>query len=335
MDSGVRQNDEAPIIDMNVFAVLIALAGLALAPLTHAQQYPAKPVRIVVTFGGGGAAEIYSRLIGQHLTEMWGQPVLADPRPGANGIIATEIVARAPADGYTMLAGVDGTHTINPSFYRKLPYDAVKDFAPITQMFLAPLIVSVHPSIPVKNMKELAAFARPRPGEVAFSSAGHGNAGHLAGELFKAMAGIHIVAISYASSSQEIAELVAGQVQLTINSPAAVMGQVKLGKLRALAVTTVEASPLAPGLPTVASTLPGYESDTSYGIFAPAKTPAAIIHRLNQEIVRVLTTAQSKERLFNSGLEVVGSSPEQYATTIKSEIVKWGKVIKDGGIKVE
>jgi tripartite-type tricarboxylate transporter receptor subunit TctC len=321
---------------MKPIAIFVALAGFAFAPLSHAQQYPTKPVRIVVTFGGGGAAEIYSRLIGQHLTDMWEQTVLAEPRPGANGIIATEIVARAPADGYTLLAGVDGTHTINPSFYRKLPYDAVKDFAPITQLFLAPLIVSVHPSLPAKSMKELAAFAKTRPGAVAFASAGHGNAGHLAGELFAQMAGVKLTHVPYKGGAPAMIALMSGEVPVLFGNAANAMPLIKSGKFRPLAVTTRERLPNAPDLPTVAeSGFPGYEAGTWTGFFAPARTPPEVVAKIARDSAQVIRRPDVREHMARSGLIPVGNTPEEFTALMKSEAAKYAKLIQQLGISAD
>jgi tripartite-type tricarboxylate transporter receptor subunit TctC len=316
--------------------LLIACALFTGAHCSAQSAYPTKPVRIVVTFGGGGAAEIYSRLIGQHLTEMWGPAVLADPRPGANGIIAAEIVARAPADGYTLLAGVDGTHTINPSFYRKLPYDAVRDFAPITQMFLAPLVVSVHPSMSVRNMKELAAFARARPGDVTFSSAGHGNAGHLAGELFAAMAGIKLTHVPYKGGALAMTALVSGEVPVLFGNAANAMPLIGSGKLRALAVTTKQRMSSLPDLPTVAeSGFPSYEAATWTGLFAPARTPPDIVAKIARDAAQVIRRQDVREHMTRAGLIPVGNTPEEFTALMKAEAARYAALIQKLGIRAD
>ena len=315
-------------------ALLFGCAALA-ASGVWAQAYPSKPVRIVVTFGGGGAAEVYSRIIGQHLTEMWGQTVLADPRPGANGIIATEIVARAPADGYTLLAGVDGTHTINPSFYRKLPYDAVRDFVPITQMFLAPLVVSVHPSVPVKNMKELVAFAK-RSGPVAFGSAGHGNAGHLAGEAFAQIAGIKLTHVPYKGGAPAMTALVSGEIPLLFGNAANAVPLIKSGKFRAIAITTKQRAESVPDLPTVAeSGFPGYEAGTWTGLFAPAKTPPDIVAKIARDSIQVIRRPDVREHMIRSALIPVGNTPEEFTALMKTESARYAKLIQQLGIHAD
>ena len=313
-----------PLIRMFWAGVFVFVSGVV-----WGQDYPSKPIRIIAG-GAGGASDFTARLIAQGISGPLGQSVTIDNRGGNQQLL---LLSAAP-DGYTLL--IAGNSLWIAPLLRKMPYDAVQDYSPISMASRTPNLLVVHPSVPAKSVRELIALAKARPGELNDSTGGVGGSGHLAGELFKTLANINIVAVPYASSSQEVAELVAGQVQLSLGaSPAQVMGQVKLGKLRALAVTTTGASPLAPGLPTVAATVPGYEAETSYGIFAPAKTSASVIHRLNLEIVRALTTTQSKERMFSNGFEVVGNSSEQYAGTIKSEIAKWSKVIKEGGIKVE
>ena len=323
---------------MKILACHLVVASVLLyGAHAYAQGgFPTKPVRIVVTFGGGGAAEIYSRLIGQHLTEMWGQTVLADPRPGANGIIATEIVARAPADGHTLLAGVDGTHTINPSFYRKLPYDAVRDFAPITQMFLAPLVVSVHPSMTVRNMKELAAFARSRPREVTFSSAGHGNAGHLAGELFAAMAGIKLTHVPYKGGALAMTALISGEVPVLFGNAANAMPLISSGKFRALAVTTKQRMPALPDLPTIAeSGFPAYEAATWTGLFAPARTPPDIVSKIARDAAQVIRRPDVREHMTRSGLIPVGNTPEEFTALMKTEAARYAALIRKLGISAD
>ena len=268
------------------------------------QDYPNKPIRIVTSEAGGGG-DFTLRIIAQGISGPLGEPVTVDNR-----------VWLLPLT-------------------RKVPYDPVRDLAPISRLGSTPYVLYVHSSLPAKSVKELIALAKARPGELNNSIGGIGGVAHLAGELFKSMAGVNIVAVPYRSNSAEIADLIGGRVQLTFTSIASMMDQVKAGRLRALAVTSAEPFAVAPDLPTIAASgLPGYEWTQSQSIFAPAKTPAAIINRLNQEIVRLLKTTEAKERLFSVGQEVVGSSPEQLAATIKSEMARVGKVIKDAGIKV-
>ena len=310
--------------------------ALLLAAPCVAQTYPTKPVRIVVTFGGGGAAEVYSRIIGQHLTEMWGQQVIADPRPGANGIIATEIVARSAPDGYTLLAGVDGTHTINPSFYRKLPYDALRDFVPLTQMFIAPLVVSVHPSMPVKNMKEFVAFAKPRPGQIAFGSAGHGNAGHLAGELFAQVAGIKLTHVPYKGGAPAMTALMSGEIPALFGNAANAVPLIRSGKFRALAITTRQRVEAVPDLPTVAeSGFPNYEAGTWTGLFAPAKTPPDVVAKIARDAAQVIRRPDVREHMTRAALIPVGSTPEEFTAMMKAESARYARLIQQLGIHAD
>ena len=306
-------------------------AGL-LAPaagVVSGQDYPSRLIRIV-TSGAGGGSDFASRQIAQGITGPLGQPVIVENRPAPQ---AAEAASRAAGDGYTLLVA-GGSLWITP-LLQKTPWD-VRDFLPLSQVSREINIVAVHPSVPVKSIKELIVLAKARPGELNYSSAAIGSSQQLGAELFKSMAGVNIVGISYKSSSAVITALISGEVQLTINDAGLLAPHVKSGKLRALAATSAEPSPMAPGLPTVAASgLPGYELVSMTGILAPAKTPGAVITRLNQEIVRVLNRADVKERFLSIGQEIVGSTPEQFAATIKSDIAKIGKVIKDAGIKVD
>ena len=311
------------------FAWLLLVGMMVLAVgASFSQNYPNKPIRIVTTAPGSGN-DLVARLIADGgLSESLGQPVIIDNR----GIIAAEIALRAPPDGYTLLS-YGSPLWISP-LVRNVPWDPVKDYAPITLTVNTPNLLVVHPSLPVKSVKELIALAKARPGELNYGSSSTGSTPHLAAELFKAMAGVDIVRIPYKGSGPALNALIGGQVQLMFPNAGAASPHAKSGKLRALAVSSAQPSALAPGLPTMAASgLPGYESSSPFGVFAPAKTPAALINRLNREIVRVLNNAQVKERLFNAGVEVVGSSPGELAATVKSEMAKWGKLIKDADIR--
>ena len=296
----------------------------------HAQPYPNKPVRIVTTEPGSGN-DLVARLIVPWLSASLGQPVVVDNR----GILAGEIVAKATPDAYTLLS-YGSPLWLAPFMRERVPYDPVKDFAPITLAASSPNVLIVHPSLPVNSVRELIAAARARPGELNYSSSSTGATPHLAAELFKAMAGVNIVRVPYKGSGAALTALIGGQVHVMFPNAGAVTPYLKSGRLRALAVTTNEPSALVPGLPTLAASgLPGYESVSPFGIFAPAGTPPALVHRLNQEIVGALRKPEVIERLFNTGTESVASSPEQLAATIKSEMAKWGKVIRDAGIREE
>ena len=312
------------------WVVSIILAGsLTLATgAASGQAYPSKPIRII-TGGAGSGNDFTARQIVQGISGPLGQPVIVDNRTGP---LATEAVWKAPADGYTVLV-IGGALWIRP-LLEKVGYDALRDFSPITLTEKTTNIVAVHPSLPVKSVKDLIALARARPGELNFGSTAPGSSNHLAAVLFKSMAGIDIVGVPYKSSSPVITALIGGEVQLAIIDVGLVLPHVKTGRLKALAITSMEPSPLAPGLPTVAASgLPGYESVSLVGVLVPVKTPAPIINRLNQEIVRVLNMAEVKERFLNAGIEVVTSTPEEFAATIKSDFAKWSKVIRDAGVK--
>ena len=295
------------------------------------QNYPNKPIRIVAA-EVGGANDLIARLIAQNISSGLGQSMIVENR-SAN--LVGEVVAQAPADGYTLLVAA-GILWIGP-LLGKTPYDPVKDFAPIIMLARSPNVLVVHPSLPVKSVNELIAFAKANPGKLNYASGGVGTSPHLAAELFKSMAGgLNMVHIPYKGSGPGLNDLLGGQVQLMFPNLAAVTPHIKSGRLRALAITSAEPSALAPGLPTIAASgLPGYESTFNNGMFAPAKTPAAIITRLNQDVLRFLKTNETRERFFALGLDIVGGSPEDLATKIKSEMAMLGKVIKDVGIRGE
>ncbi len=307
------------------------IAGCVYFNVSNAQTYPVKPIRLVVS-GVAGSSNFTARLIAQGLSNSLGQQVIVDGREG--GVLVSEYVATAPADGYTLLLNGSAMWLL-PFMRDNVPYDPIKDFAPITQAIKTPNMLVVHPSVPVKNVKDLIALAKAHPGDLNCATGNAGTSNHLAEELFKAMAHVNIARIPYKGGGPALNDLIGGQVQLMFASGASVSGHVKTGRLRALAVTSPKPTPLMPGLPTVASSLPGYDSDAMFGILAPAKTSPAIIAKLNQEIVKVLNSADMKERFFNAGSETVGSTPEQFGAAIKSEMARMGKVIKDAGIRDE
>jgi len=301
------------------------------ASMAFGQDFPNKPIRIVTSEAGGGN-DFTARLIAQGLTASWGQQVVVDNRP--SGVIPGYTVSKATPDGYTLLVS-SGILWLIPFLQNNVPFDPVKDFLPITLTNVAPNILVVHPTLAETSVKELIDYAKSRPGELNYASAGSGSSAHLSAELFKAMAGVNIVRISYKGTGPALNDLIGGHVQLAFFPVAAVVAHVKSGRLKALAVTSAEPSALFPGLPTVAATVPGYESVTITGIFAPAKTPVVRINQLNQEIVRFLTKTDTKERFLAVGVEPVGSSPQELAARIKSEMAKMGKVIKDAGIRAD
>ncbi len=314
--------------------IFVSAAGVALAcsvPL-GAQQFPGKTIRIVTATAGSGT-DFAARLFAQGMAAPLGQQVIVENRP--SGVAPGQAVAQSAPDGYTLLL-TSSTLWLAPLMQNNIPYDPLKDFSPVALTTRAPAILVVHPSLPVKSVRELISFARSRPGQLNYSSSGTGSSSHLAGELFKVMGGVNIVRIPYAADSQEKADLLAGQVQLTFGGAASVAPHVKAGRLRALAVTSAERSALLPQLPTVAAEgLQGYEAVSLQGVFAPAKTPAQIINRLNQEIVRVLYQPDVKEKFLTIVIEPVGGSAEQFGATLATEVTRWSKVIKVAGIRVE
>lgn len=293
--------------------------------------YPSKPVRLLIPFAPGGGADILNRLVAQRLSETTDQSVIADNRPGADGVVATEIAARSLADGYTLLV-VTLSFAINPAIGRKLPYDPVGDFTPITQTASQQIILIVHPSLPVKSVKDLINYAKSKPGGLNYGSSS--NAGQLPMELFNSMVGLKMVHVPYKGSAPMLNDLLAGQIQLTFGGALASMPHVKAGKLRALAIGDSKRSPLLPDLPTIAeSGLPGYQALQWMGLVAPAKTPRVIIDRVNREVVRIVRSAEVRERLLKIGNEPVGSAAAQFGAFIKAEIAKWAKIAKEAGIK--
>ncbi len=314
-------------------AVLPTLAlgiTVLVAAAAHGQEFPSRPIRMLTTEAGGGG-DLVARVIGQGISTALGQPVIIDNR----GIRAGEIVAKAPRDGYTLLS-YGNPLWLAPFLRDKVPYHPQKDFAPITLSVSSPNVLVVSPVVVAGSVKELIALAKARPGELNYASSGVGSSNHLAAELFKAMAGINTLHVPYRGAGPALTALIGGQIQLMFPSASSVTPHVKSGRLKALAVTSAEPSALAPGLPTVtASGLPGYESSLILGVFAPAGVPATLINRLNREIVKVLHAPEVKEKLFSSGVEVVGSSPEQFASRVKSEMTRLGKLIKDAGIRAD
>ena len=316
--------------------LLIIIAGILLcAGRTMAQDYPAKPIRFIIPLAPGGGGDILARSIAQKLNEKWGQPVIVDNRPGGGGVIGTEVVAKAPADGYTILM-IATNHTVNPSLIPKLPYDAIADFAPVTQLTASPNILVLHPSLPATSLKELIALARQRPGQLNYSSAGNGTAGHLAAELMKMMAKIDVVHVPYKTAPQALSDLVSGQIQLQFSNLMTALPHVKNGRLRGIAVTTIQRSPAIPELPTMDQAgLRGYRVDQTYGVVAPGRTPAPIIARLNGEIVNILKSPDIGQRMSAEGAMLVGNTPQEYLEYLKAELQKWTRVVKEVGIRLD
>jgi tripartite-type tricarboxylate transporter receptor subunit TctC len=319
----------------HLFALCVCVGAMHMTS-ANAQVYPSKSVRVVVPFASGGGTDIMARLLAQKLTETLGQTFIVDNRAGANGIIGTEIVAKAPADGYTIMMGTSATHAINIAVYSKLSYDPVKDFTPISNLAFSAFIISVHPSIPANSIRELIALAKARPNQITYASAGLGNSTHLAGELFCMLAGVRMVHVPYKGSGPAMVDTVAGQTAATFDSMQASIPHIKLNRLRPLAITAVARSPVLPNLPTIAEAgVPGAEAGTWYGLLAPAATPRAIVNKLNTEVVRALALPDVRERLAGFGVDVIGGSPEQFAADIKSDIVKWSNTVNVAKIRIE
>jgi tripartite-type tricarboxylate transporter receptor subunit TctC len=291
---------------------------------------------MIVAFPPGGGTDILGRMLAQRLGETLGQNVVVENRGGAGGNVGTEAAARAAPDGYTILMGNVAPNAINVSLYRNLPFDPVADFAPVSLVAATPNLLVVHPSTAARTVKDLIALARARPGTLNFASAGNGSSSHLAGELFRVLAGAEIVHVPYKGAGPAMLDVLSGQVQLYFATLPAALPHVKSGKLAAVAVTSARRSPALPDLPTVAeSGVPGYEASTWYGVLAPARTPASAIERLHGDIVKILAQPEFRERLQAQGFDLVGSSPEAFRAAIRSEIAKWGRVVRDAGIRAE
>ncbi len=325
---------------MNLRAISpAALAMLATGVLTAlpvlGQGYPQKAIRIVVPFPAGGTTDILARAIGQKLTEQFKQQIIVDNRPGAGANIGAEVAAKSPPDGYTLF-GISTIHAINPSLYSKLAYDPIRDFAPITNVAATSQILTVHPSLPVKTVKEFIAYAKAKPGELNYSSAGNGSQPHLTAELFKTMTGVSYVHVPYKGAPPAMTDLLAGQVALTFATAPSAVPHVRSGKLRALGVSTAARIKALPDVPTIAEAgVPGFEAAGWNGLVAPANTPAAIIERLHGAIVKIIEEPAMARYLADQGADPWTMTPTQYADYIKSEVAKWSKVVKASGAKID
>ncbi len=308
---------------------------LAASAAAHAQVYPTRPVRLIVSSSPGGGTDISARMIAPKLSEYLGQQVVVDNRAGGNTIIGNELVARAAPDGYTLLMGVSSLAII-PYIHAKIPYDVVKDLAPVSQVVLVPNILASHPSLPARSVKELIAFAKTRPGQLNFAAAGVGSNPHLAMELFLSMTGLKMVHVPYKGQGPALIDLLAGHVPLMMVTTLNALPHVKNGRLRAIGVTGAKRASVAPDIPTIAEAgVPGYEVVQWFGVLAPVNTPRDIIARLHAGIVRAVQDPAIKERFISDGAETVGSTPEEFAAVIRADLSKWSKVIKDAGIKPE
>lgn len=315
-----------------ISVLLLSIAAGAAA----AQAYPAKPVRLLVPFAPGGTTDVLARLVGQKLSEALGQQFLVENRPGAGGNIGTDLAAKAPADGYTLVMSFDGTMAINPSTYRKLPFDPQRDLAPVANVAQVPLLVVVHPALAATSVAELVALAKANPARINYSSAGHGSTGHLTGELFSRRAGIEMVHVSYKGGGQAVQDLLGGQIQMLVTALPTVEGHLKAGKLRALGFTAGRRVAGAPEVPTLAeSGYAGLEVLSWYGLLAPAGTPQDVVRRLNAEVNAMLRTPEMRARLAALGAEPTGGTPEQFAETIRADTARWAKVVGDAGIRID
>jgi tripartite-type tricarboxylate transporter receptor subunit TctC len=313
----------------------VALIAIGMSMGAHAAQFPTKPIRLIVPFAPGGSNDIMARIAAQKFSESLGQQVIVDNRPGASGIVGTELAAKAPPDGYTLLM-MSLTLTVNPSLYRKLPYDTTKDLVPVSLIASAPLMLVVNPALPAKSVQELIAHAKANPGKLNFGSGGRGTTPHLAGEMLKAMAGLDMTHVPYKGGGPALADLVGGQIQLMLENIPSTLPFAKSGKLRALAVSGMKRSPLVPDLPTLDEAgLKGYEIVGWNGLFYPAGTSPAIIRTIHAQTVKMLAQPDVKERLAALGAEPVGNSPAEFAAFIRAEIGKWARIVKQAGLKPE
>jgi len=320
-----------------VYVAGAALAGMLVVAGSDAlaQAYPSRPIRIISIFPPGGGNDILCRAVAQKLTENLKQQVIVENRTGANGIIGTEAAARSAPDGYTITLIPSG-HAVNASLYRKLPFDSVKDFTPISLAGSSPLVVALHPSVPVKSIKELVALAKARPGQINYGTAGVGSSGHLAGALFESMTGTTLAHIPYKGMSIAVTDVIGGQVYMTFGTSLSVVPHVRSGRLRALAVTGAQRSPALPDLPTVAeSGVPGYEASLWYGFVGPARLPAEIVQRLNAEIAAALAAPEVRERLASQGVDARSSTADEFARLLVSDLDRWAKVVQRLGLRAD
>jgi len=312
------------------------LLSVAAACAWSQGAYPNKTVRLIVPFPPGGGNDVIARVVAQKLTDKWGQTVVVDNRAGANGIVGLQALMQAPADGYTLAVGAAGPMAVNPSLYARLPYDPLKDFAPVTNLVNFPLLLVTHPSVSAKNTRELVALAKSKPGQLTYASPGSGNSGHLAGELFNSMAGVNIVHIPYKGQGPAQTDLMAGQVNMLYSSIPSVINQVRSGQLTAIAVGSAKRLPSIPDVPTISeSGVPGYEAYSWVGLVAPANTPPDIVRKIYRDVSDILKQRDVSDKLNQQGALPVGDTPEEFAQYIRDEIAKWGKVVRDANIKLD
>lgn len=323
-------------LDALAVALVLGSGLLATVPAAAQAAYPNKTITIIVPFSAGGTTDILARIVGQALTTELGQTVVVDNRAGAGGNIGGQAAARAPADGYTLFMGTVGTHAINASLYKKMPFDPIKDFAPLTRVANVPNLLVANPAQPFKNVKELIAYGKAHPGQLNFGSSGNGTSIHLSGELFKTMAKVDMQHVPYKGSAPAMTDLLGNQIAIMFDNMPSAIQHVRSGKLRAIAVTTAKRSPELPDVPTIAEAgVPGYEATSWFGLFAPAGTPPAVISKLNTAVVKVLANSEIKKKINEQGAEVYSETPEQFAAFIQKESVKWGKVVRDSGASLD
>ncbi|HLQ01108.1 MAG TPA: tripartite tricarboxylate transporter substrate binding protein [Burkholderiales bacterium] len=311
-------------------------AALSFAAVVLAQGYPSKPIRLIVPFAAGGGNDNVARLVGKRLSDGLGQQIIIDNRPGAGGVVGAELAAKSAPDGYTLFLGGVGSHAINPNLHERLPYDPIKDFAPVALLASAPLILVVHPSVPAGSIGEFITLTRSKPGRLNYASNGNGSSSHLAAVMFCAMAGVDMVHVPYKGLSPALSDLLSGQVQVMFSSVVAILPHIRAGKLRGLAVTGSARLPLVPDLPTIAeSGFSGYEASSWYGVLAPAGTPRSIVLRLNSEIAKALDQPEVRNSLLSEGAEPVGGAPEKFADHIRSEKDRLGKLIQQARVRLE
>lgn len=305
------------------------------APLLHAQSYPAKPVRLVLPYPPGGGTDIVARPLAQLISANMGQQMVVENRGGAGGNIGMDYVAKAAADGYTLVFAITAQLAVNPSLYPKLPYDLLRDYAPISLLGIAPYVLTVHPALPVKSVKELVALARAKPDDLRFGSGGNGSGAHLAGAMLNALANVKMVHVPYKGGGPAMVDLVAGQLQLSYLTYTSSNSFIRAGRLRALGVTTAKRSAALPDMPAIAESIPGYDSAVWYGVLAPAGTPAEIIARLNREFLAALKNNELRQRLLTEAFEPIGTPPEELGAYMKSEIARWAKLVKATGTRID
>lgn len=318
------------VLQICMLCIAACFAGQALA-----QAYPSKPIRLVVPFPPGGPTDILGRAIGAKLAELLGQPVIIDNRGGAGGGIGADNIAKSPPDGYSLLLGTTGTHTINPNLYSKLPYDPIKDFVPISLVVKYLNILVVNPNVPAKSVAELIALAKQKPGQITFGSAGNGSSNHLTGEMLAALAGVKMQHVPYKGSGPALNDVIAGQITFMFDQYSTVAPNVKAGKLRAIGIATKQRHRLLPDVPTISETIPGFEVPLWYGLFAPGGTPRDIVNRLNAELTKVMNSPEIHERMTTLGWDPVTNTPEEFTAQIKAESAVWADVVKKSGARID